>query len=211
MSEEAKIHLSAFEIELVNNTQWIFTKQIIIDKIYDLFGQLHDDYKRIVALEKEFLPTEFQKPGGKIAKGERYNGLPYIILDYPAIFSKENILAVRTMFWWGNFFSISLHLSGEYYKYLNDISECLVFLKQKSFFVCVNENEWEHDFHSSNFIDINELDEKQKESMKKKRFFKFSKKIELEKWETIPFFLEQAFKEIIIFLKINFPNGEKVL
>ncbi|HUZ62071.1 MAG TPA: hypothetical protein VMU83_25070 [Hanamia sp.] len=211
MSEEAKIHLSAFEMELVNNTQWIFTKQIIIDKIYDLFGQLHDDYKRIVALEKEFLPIEFQKPGGKIAKGERYNGLPYIILDYPAIFSKENILAVRTMFWWGNFFSISLHLSGEYYKYLNDISECLVFLKQKSFFVCVNENEWEHDFHSSNFIDINELDEKQKESMKKKRFFKFSKKIELEKWETIPFFLEQAFKEIIIFLKINFPNGEKVL
>ena len=48
----------------------------------------------------------------KIAKGENYLQLPYVLLDYPRCFDKENIFAIRTMFWWGNFFSITLHLSG---------------------------------------------------------------------------------------------------
>ncbi|HET7116042.1 MAG TPA: hypothetical protein VFI29_06105 [Hanamia sp.] len=211
MSEEAKIHLSPLEMEVVSNTQWIFTKQIIIDKVYHLFGLLHDEYKKSVALEKEFLPAYFQKPGGKIAKGEKYNGLPYLILDYPAMYQKENVFAVRTMFWWGNFFSISLHLSGKYFKSLNNISECLTFLRGKNFFVCVNENEWEHDFYSSNFIGINELDAKQKERIIEKSFFKIAKKIQLEKWESAPHFLIQTFNEIIEFVKISYPGGEIVL
>ncbi len=210
MGEEAKIHLSALEMELVNNVKWIFTKQIIIDKVHHLFSQLYNDYKTTVALEKELLPSEWLKPGGKIAKGENYKGLPYLVLDYPAIFRKGNVFAVRTMFWWGNFFSISLHLSGEYSKYLNEASDCLTFLSQKDFYICVNEDEWEHTFQSSNFIDINELDEKQKQSICEKSFFKIAKKIGLEKWESAPHFLKQAFEEIIEFVKINSPDGERV-
>jgi hypothetical protein len=133
MSEEAKIHLSALEIELVNNTEWIFTKQKIIKKIYSLFGQLHEVYKAVILKEKEFLPIHIQNKGGKISKGENYNGLPYLILDFPAMYSKENIFAVRTLFWWGNFFSISLHLSGEYCKNLKDFRECLTYLQEKGF------------------------------------------------------------------------------
>jgi len=210
MREEAKIHLSPLEMEVVNNTEWIFTKQIIIDKVYHLFGLLHDEYKETMAFEKEFLPAGFQKPGGKIAKGEKYNGLPYLILDYPAMYKKENVFAVRTMFWWGNFFSISLHLSGKYFKSINNISESFTFLRQKNFYVCVNENEWEHDFDSSNFIDINKLEAGQEEKMIEKSFFKIAKKIELKKWEFAPQFLMQAFKEIIEFIKISYPGGERV-
>jgi len=211
MSEVTKIHLSALEMELVTNTQWVFTKQIIIDKVYHMFGKLHEEYKEIVLKEKKFIPLQLQKPGGKIAKGENYNGLPYLILDFPAIYSKENIFAIRTMFWWGNFFSISLHLSGDYCNGLANIRECLIFLKEKDFFICVNENEWKHDFDSSNFININELEKDQIALLSRKRFFKIAKKIELAQWEFAIHFLKQTFEEIMEFIKFSFPNGEKVL
>lgn len=176
MSNKAKIHLSKQELELVSNKEWLFTKQLIIDKVYHLFGELHQRYRLIVEEEKQFLPFEFQKPGGKISKGENYNGLPFLILDYPAMFSKENIFAVRTMFWWGNFFSIALHLSGKNYRDGKNISQWLSFFQQKNYYISVNENEWEHDFHASNFIDIKAINEKQLKNIVKKDFFKVSNK-----------------------------------
>ena len=116
MKSDAKIHLSKLETELIQNPEWIFTKQLIIKKVYKLFGELHEVYKQISEDEKKFLPEFYQITGGRISKGENYGGLPYVMLDYPATFSKENIFTIRTMFWWGNFFSITLHLSEENYK-----------------------------------------------------------------------------------------------
>ena len=208
MNDEAKIHLSPFEMELVNNKEWIFTKQLIIEKVYLLLGRLNEHFKKIISEEKEFLPASFQQPGGKITKGENYQKLPYLILDYPAIFSKENILAVRTMFWWGNFFSISLHLSGKNFIKRTELSERINFLKSKKFFVCVNESEWQHYFQPSNFKNANELTKKEIEMISKKSFFKIAKKIELQKWNSVEIFLEKSFREIIELIKISFPNDE---
>ena len=79
MNDQAKISLSAFEMELVTNTEWILAKQLIIEKVFHLFGQLNEDFKRILAEEKEIFIPEWQKKNGKISKGENYKGLPYII------------------------------------------------------------------------------------------------------------------------------------
>ncbi len=210
MNKEAKIHLSALELELVNNTQWIFTKQIIIKKVQHLLGDLHEYYRHVVQEEKEFLPGILQKPGGKIAKGENYKGLPYLILDYPALYSKEDIFAVRTIFWWGNFFSISLHVSGKYGLNQN-IHQHLCFLQEKSFSVCINETEWEHHFQPDNYCAIGELSQAQINALSKRNFFKMAKKIELKDWNSVVIFMEESFKEIIEFIKISFPNDGKVL
>ena len=210
MNKKAKIHLSALELELVNNTQWIFTKQIIIKKVQHLLGDLHDYYRKVVEEEKDILPGIFQRPGGKITKGENYQGLPYLILDYPAYFGKENIFAVRTMFWWGNFFSISLHVSGKYFSCRENMWQLLDALKEKNFWVCVNEDEWEHHFQPHNYCVIHEMTEYQISNLGKKDFLKFGKKIELTTWDLIPFFLEHSFKEIIELIKVNFPTDGKV-
>ena len=50
----------------------------------------------------------------KISKGENYRGLPYVMLDYPRLFGREEVLAIRTFFWWGHGFSVTLHLKGGY-------------------------------------------------------------------------------------------------
>ncbi len=202
MSEEAKIHLSTFETELVNDTQWIFTKQIIIEKVSRLFGVLQMRYKNLLEKNKDLPEELLQRQGGKISKGENYNGLPYLILDFPAIFGKENICAVRTMFWWGNFFSISLHLSGRYCISQKNFTEWLPFLKENNFFVCINEKEWEHHFSALNYQDANELTDLQIAEIKEKSFFKAGKKITLKQWELAPEFLEKTFREMISLLTL---------
>lgn len=210
MTGKAKIHLSSLEMELVNNTEWIFTKQLIIEKVYHLFGQLYDEYKCIITANKDFIPSVLLNPGGRITRGEKYKSLPYVILDYPALFGKKNIFAIRTMFWWGNFFSLSLHLSGESFKKCGNPFQALKILKQKDYFICIHEKEWEHDFHSSNYIKIGDLDDTQLSDIKKKKFIKVATMIELEKWDTVPQFLKQSFEDIIQFIMISFPAGEKV-
>jgi len=50
----------------------------------------------------------------KISRGENYLGLPYLVLDYPRLFRPDAVLAIRTFFWWGHFFSSTLQLSGGY-------------------------------------------------------------------------------------------------
>lgn len=211
MSQEAKIHLSSFETELVNNTEWIFTKQIIIEKVYRLFGTLQSQYENVLQNDAETLRELLHRKGAKISKGENYNGLPYLILDYPAIFGRKNIFAVRTMFWWGNFFSVSLHLSGKYFNGKNNTNEWLPFLKDNNFFVCINEIEWEHHFSDLNYVNANDLSDMQIAQMQEKSFFKAGKKIALNQWETVPEFLEKTFGEIIELIKINYPGGEIIL
>ncbi len=211
MNEEAKIQLSEREMELVNNTDWIFTKQKIIEKVYLLLGQLHNDYKKIVDSEKPFLPNKLSKPGGKISKGENYKGLPYVILDYPAIFSKESIIAIRTLFWWGNFFSISLHLSGVAVKSAAISGKAIDFLKEKQFSVCVNENEWQHHFDPTNFVKTTELSDEEIKNLGDKKFLKIAKKTELADWNSAAKILEEGFEEIIEFIKLSYQAGEKDL
>ncbi|MEP6951382.1 MAG: hypothetical protein ABI863_18985 [Ginsengibacter sp.] len=211
MSVEAKLHLSKLETELIKNKEWILTKHSIISKVYKLFGEMNEIYKQISEQEKVFLPEFYTNTGGKISKGENYEGLPYVMLDYPALFSRENIFAIRTMFWWGNFFSITLHLSGEKYKLKGDFLKLLAYLVENDFFVCINENEWQHDFELSNYIPAKELDQQKPEQISDKKFFKISKNLELDKWNEAPEFLEKAFTQIVDFIKISFPAGEKAL
>jgi hypothetical protein len=208
MNEAAKIQLSKREMELVNNTEWIFTKQLILKKVYQILGNLHHHFKKVVIREKESLPAIWQKPGGKISKGENYRGLPYAILDYPASFSKENILAVRTMFWWGNFFSVSLHISGKWLDKMSNFDEGILFLREKKFWISVHNDQWEHHFEEDNFVEISELSEDEIAKLRSKFFLKIAKKTALTEWNSTFEFLENGFEEIIRFIQISFPACE---
>ena len=51
------------------------------------------------------------------------------------------------MFWWGNFFSLTLHLSGDYKKkWEAEIAAGFTTLKENNFSCCVNDDQWQHDF-----------------------------------------------------------------
>lgn len=211
MNERAKIMLSPLETELVTNSEWILAKRLIIQKVYNLFGRLNEDFKKIVSEKGNNLIKELQTINGKISKGENYKGLPYIILDYPAVFGKEDILAIRTLFWWGNFFSITLHVSGKYQQQIKECASLFPFLKENNFSICVNENQWEHDFSNSNFSDIELVGKEQLVNIFLKSFLKISKKTDLKEWDSAGLFLIENFKELIDLVEVSFPAGEKVL
>src|SRR6266496_5634658 len=155
MKNQSKVQLSSFETELVNNAEWILTKNGIIEKVKQLLTGLQEDQKEYLHSLSNHFPKEILKPSAKISKGENYKGLPYLVLDFPRCFDHKNIFAVRTMFWWGNFFSVTLQLAGDYkIMFENKIISSYEILKQKEFFICVHEKQWEHHFESSNYIQI---------------------------------------------------------
>ncbi|MEP7252585.1 MAG: hypothetical protein ABI683_09405 [Ginsengibacter sp.] len=211
MSDKAKIHLSKFETELVTNAEWILTKQAIINKVHTFFGEMHDIYKRIASRENKVLKELGLVKNGKISKGENYLGLPYLILDYPASFHKDSILAIRTMFWWGNFFSITLHISGEKILSGFDLQNIRSRLAGQDYAICVNNDQWQHTYEKENYTPLKGMNEKDFDSIIKKSFIKISKNIELSRWHEAPGFLENSYKELIDFLRISYRGDETIL
>ena len=183
--DAAKIRLSPEEAELVMRADIILTKNRIIQKAMVLLGGLQEKQWDVLAANEEHLPGLNALPG-KISKGENYKGLPYLVLDQPRIFEKEHILAIRTLFWWGNFFSTTLQLSGRYKaQYEERILSNLDELKEEDFSICINDEQWEHHFEEGNYTALRQLDALDtRKIIREKPFIKLAKKTGLDQWET---------------------------
>jgi hypothetical protein len=198
----AKIRLSPTEMDMVNNADLILTKNAILKKVNQLLGQLQSKQQEYVSLYAKGLPQKISVSSPKISKGENYKGLPYLILDYPRLFEHENIFAIRTMFWWGNFFSVTLHLSGVYKK---DMEEKLIAsyndIKEKGYYCCKNEDPWEHHFEELNYVSVREINKNDFEKIvHEKIFVKLAKKIPLQNWDDAESLLAGCFKDIMEWL-----------
>ena len=197
MTSATKITLSDKELSLVTNADWILTKQVIIGKVYQMFSEIIPGIKSMLLHEQALLPAEVISSVPKIYKGENYLQLPYVMLDYPRCFNRENIFAVRTMFWWANFFSITLHVSGDY---VNTVKGKL--LKNKGlissdFYIGVNENQWEHHFEENNFLPYQQLDKAQQIKLfEQNDFIKLALKFDLQQWNRIPALLHDGYKKM---------------
>jgi hypothetical protein len=90
----AKVTLSPKELELVNNSDWILTKNTVIGKVYTLFGQLSEIYGDILAEHPPAGAVGIDLTSAKIAKGEQYEGLPWVMLDHPRHFTTTETFAI---------------------------------------------------------------------------------------------------------------------
>ena len=176
---QTKITLSKDELELVTNAQILLTKNGIIQKVYQLFGSLAEQYTQH---SMEFCGEEITRIHPKISKGENYLGLPYVMLDYPRIFAKDEVFAMRTMFWWGNFFSITLQLKGSYQQHFAPVLiSNKKLLAEIGFFVAVSNDEWRHDFEPENYQPLTENGDLLENAIKGD-FLKIAVRISLEQW-----------------------------
>jgi hypothetical protein len=184
---KAKIALSPKEMELVTNAEWILTKNAIMQKAWWLLEDLQVEVVAKVEQLSATLPKEVLKTTAKISKGENYKGLPYLVLDFPRCFDKDDIFAVRCMFWWGNFFSVTLHLAGKYQKQYSDrLIRSYHLLVQNGFFVSVGDEQWEHHFDEPNYIEIGNMTEVQFiEKIQSPAFIKIANKISVKEWDNV--------------------------
>jgi hypothetical protein len=203
MVEETKIALSNKELEVVCNTDFIFTKHIIIKKVIELFGSLAAMLEDELKKDQAFLPEEIFKHRPKISKGENYLLLPYVMLDYPRCFAKDDTLAVRTFFWWGNFFSVTLQVAGTYkLNIINNIAGSFQYLQQNGYSICINQSQWEHHFAPDNYLPISELTQEEFLAvLNGESFLKLAKKIPLQSWQTAPGFITKCFGEMMQWVK----------
>ena len=197
-----KIRLSPEEQTLVATTDWILTKNRVIQKINQLLSGVQTAQQQLLQ-SFAMLEMEVLTSSPRISKGENYKGLPWVVLDYPRYFNKEDVFTIRTLFWWGNFFSVTLHVSGIYKtKYEKKVINSFESLKTNFFFVCINEGQWEHHFETNNYLlvsDVNRTDFE--ERIHKESFIKLAKKIPLEQWNDIEKNLLEIFSQLINTLK----------
>ncbi len=195
---EAKIRLSAKEAELVLNADWILTKNDILKKAKHLLESLLEEQLENIRSFKH-LPPEILLHHAKISKGENYKGLPYLVLDHPRHFDKENVFAIRTLFWWGNFFSVTLHLSGRYKKkYEERIGSSWQLMKEQNIHCCVHDEQWEHHFDTTNYLPVKEMSKAGlTKTIAERSFIKLAKRISLEEWEQAPAKLLNDFRLLI--------------
>lgn len=110
----SKIRVSPADWELARDIEVILTKNRILEGVEDFFTGLNSLYYEKVSDWFEEIPVPFVQ-SGKVSKGEKHEGLPWLMLDYPRYFHKQQgHLAVRSFFWWGHFFSIQLQCSGQF-------------------------------------------------------------------------------------------------
>lgn len=194
----AKIRLSEKEKELVINADWILTKNDILQKVNSLLGEVHTRQFELLQPLAKALPAEVSSSSPKISKGENYKGLPYLVLDYPRCFDRENIFAIRTFFWWGHFFSVTLHVSGTYKQNLaGNITRAYPLLAAEGFSYCVQEDPWEHHFGDDNFQLIGPEKNNFEERINRGSFVKLAKKIPLEQWEQAIIVLPEYFSQLL--------------
>jgi len=196
---ETKIQLSQVELELAMNAGVILTKNAIIEKVKLLFSDLQCKQQALLETLSMKLPVEWYNNSPKIYRGEKYNELPYVLLDYPQLFKKENVFAIRTLFWWGHFFSCTLHISGEYkIKYLPELLHNYENWKAGDFYLCINEDEWEHHFDTGNYVSITEIIKEIFENyITEKSFTKLAVKTPITDLSNVSSMLLRYFREMI--------------
>jgi hypothetical protein len=195
---DAKLQLSAEEMRLVTDPGWILTKNSIIGKVVGMFAGLSEEWRE----KWEGVPgrlSHVPRSEPKISRGENYKGLPWVMLDYPRVFGRDDVFAIRTMFWWGHAFNMTLHLKGEWKRLFLP-----VIIAQKDAFAAagfqwgVMEDEWEHGHTAESYRPMGELEEGPDAA--DRPFLKLSVRVALESWAQAPELLTALFVSLLAIL-----------
>lgn len=190
------LKFSIEETKAMSEQEFFLLKNSATLKIIDLFGEIEKSLKAEVSdfgLEHSGLNIS----AGKIFRGENYRLFPYIVLDYPRLFSPKSVFAFRTMFWWGHEFSFTLHLQGEALEmYRFNLNKNLESLFGNDVYYCVNDTPWHYNFEGQNYSLLDLV--KDKSEVEKRPFIKLSKKIPVQQFEKVQ---QQSIETFRLFMK----------
>ncbi|MGX5818684.1 hypothetical protein ACWKWU_10840 [Chitinophaga lutea] len=186
--------LNTIEQSTVLDADFLLRKNRITGKVYGLFGALQEQ----LAADPGIAGAGSQP--AKISKGEQYRGLPWVVLDYPRTFGRDDIFACRTFFWWGRFFSATLHLAGHS---LERYREGLRALQGPlgDWHVCVQDDAWEHHFEPENYRRTDTLTAAEWEKRMAEPFVKLAKRYDLMEWENIIAHVRADYSALLELLK----------
>lgn len=188
----ANVKLSAAELELVTNIPFILTKNRIIAAANAVLGQACSHYLILLQQAKD-IPAAVKQISPKIYNGENYQGLPWVMLDYPRYFTREAELAIRSYFWWGHYFSITLQISGLFIEMFAAKLQQLAVV-QTDWLLLTAEDKWQHVIDNSNTTPLANIT---CSALMEKPFIKVVKKIPLQQWVEAPAFFQDSFEALM--------------
>ncbi len=193
------LNFSAKELNYIQDTDFLLTKREVMQKMRHLMRETEKLISQEIPGFQSFFPEGTLHRAGKISKGENYRGLPYVVLDYPRNFSKDQTFAFRTMFWWGNCFSVTLHLQGEYFeRYKPLLLKNFPDLQSAGYYICVHDTPWEYHFGTDNYFPLQACSKPDfKTILEKHAFTKISQKIPLEAWAELPLLASNTFCQLM--------------
>ena len=202
--QDTKIEISPAELRGMTDTSFFDLKTSVMQKVSGLLGELQFSREQQRSRFENRLPEGVFSQTGKISRGENYRGYPYLVLDYPRLFEKQNTFAYRSMFWWGNYFSYTLHIGGKYYEACkNNFITNFELLKIPGVYVCVNDHPWEYHFETSNYVPAQSIGAGllAEKKFTEQPFIKLSFRSELSTWQHVKTDGMHAFE---LFLKVLF-------
>lgn len=190
--------LSQQELDYLHDTHFLLTKRKITQQLQQLLANTQQELRELLSQHKQQLPPHCLQRAGKISRGENYKGLPYLILDYPRLLSKEDVFAFRTMCWWGNFFSCSLQLQGkslDYYR--TTLLQRFRSHKSNGLYICINNTPWEYHYGPDNYQLLEKLPAEKISQLLQQDFCKISRKTGLENYGQLPSFARDCMQEFL--------------
>jgi len=186
--QDTNLEITGGELAAMQDTSFFDVKAAVMKKISAALAGLKDQISENVSQYERQSPGHVFDHPGKISRGENYRGYPYLVLDYPRNFNRDEVFAYRCMFWWGHHFSYTLHVSGSYYEKATDnFIRNYSMLKLDDVFVCVNAQPWEYHFETGNFLPASQVDPVKLLEGKtgSGRFIKLSLRTGLHRWNEI--------------------------
>lgn len=195
---EKPIPFNQKELEYLENTDFLLTKRKLIKQVQGMLALSQNQLKEFLKDQKALLPPDCLQRAAKISKGENYRGLPYLVLDYPRLLAKNNIFSFRTMFWWGNFFSCTLHLQGQslemYRQRLKENLTANPHLLPPDTWISINDTPWEYHYQPSNYKMLTEVSPEELNLLLSRNFIKLSRKIPLQQHRQLPGFCSDSLR-----------------
>ncbi len=140
------------QLKLIKTTTFFEDKRILLQDVSSEFSEICEQLKNSYAnhsFKISFLPSI---TSSKITRGENLKGLPFLMLDFPKQFSKTEIFSFRLLFWWGNGFTLFLHLkNNQLDRIAKKVIEERKHFYNEGFLISTGGNEWEHDCLSKNY------------------------------------------------------------
>ncbi len=183
-SDEEKAALSEQNFFLLKNS----ASKKVVELMGGIESRIKEDLKKYT-----FNVEDLNVKIGKIFRGENYLLFPYVVLDYPKLFSTKSIFAFRTMFWWGHEFSFTLHLQGDALDiFKGALDKNLEMLSGKEVYLCVNDTPWQYNFEKDNYLPVENI-LAGKEEFLSKSFVKISRKIDVKLINEMPDYCLETF------------------
>ncbi len=171
------------ESRCIADSSFLLTKAEVIRKIDRLLAETRDHLRDICLDQGRSWPSNVDISTGKISRGENYQSLPYMVLDFPCFFSRDDIFSLRTMFWWANFFSCTLHLQGTFLNTWRPlIRRNIDVLSANYLFISVGPTPWEYHYDEDNYA---RLSQDHLSLVESASFIKLSRRIPLNEVESV--------------------------